>query len=364
MGAERGGTDVKALMERGLVVPAVVLGVGVVAATYVAAMPQADLDLLMWRLWLPKVLAAATPPIGAFGRTLFALLVLAPFVAVAGAAWVFRTRFAWPAARKPVAVDAPTIRRADAHPDAAPRRPIRASEDLGDPLPIVTMPRARRVPEPERPLPVDLDQPLAAFDPIAVPDVPREAVRAVAPLAPTPVVMEAVLPFLAIAPEPEPVVEVVEPVVEVVGREPEPVVLASDAEVAAEPAWLVEVAPAAEAAIASEPEPEPERAVAVAVSPTIDLSGVGPASEHHFGAIERRDAVAGGSLLGPGLRRGAEGADESVSAAEVAPDGSLASLLDRLERGARKKKVPAVVEPAPVASLDDTLVMLRRLAAG
>ena len=48
---------------------------------------------------------------------------------------------------------------------------------------------------------------------------------------------------------------------------------------------------------------------------------------------------------------------------------SIASLLDRLERGAKRRaaptppsvSVPAPV-PAPSASLDDTLGMLRRLA--
>jgi hypothetical protein len=56
-------------------------------------------------------------------------------------------------------------------------------------------------------------------------------------------------------------------------------------------------------------------------------------------------------------------------------DESLASLLERLERGARRKKaapatpqMPAEPEPPAAAeqpaSLDDTLVMLRRMARG
>jgi hypothetical protein len=305
MGAAQGGTDVMGrvfarLCQRQMAaIGLLVVGLGV--AALVATMPQASLDLLMWRLWLPQMLAAATPPIGATGRTLLALLALLPFVGLAGVAWMIPAGGVRRPMRRAAAVaSAPAVRRSDAHPDAPPRRPIRANEDLGAPLPIVTMPRTRRLPEPERPLPADLDQPLAAFDPIAVPDVPREPVRAVAPLvaAPAPVVVAGApesLSFLAIAPEPEP--------------EAAPVV----AEPVAEPEWLVEVHPVALAPL----EPEPE--------------------------------------LQPRLK------PEPQGESPVAADASIASLLERLERGARKRAEP---EAAPAASLDDTLVMLRRLAAG
>ncbi|SFP79082.1 hypothetical protein [Sphingomonas rubra] len=65
----------------------------------------------------------------------------------------------------------PSVRRADAHPDAPPRHPMAAAE-LGTP--------PSPPPPPERGLPDDLDQPLAAFDPGAIPAVPRMAVRPVA----------------------------------------------------------------------------------------------------------------------------------------------------------------------------------------
>lgn len=172
--------------------PGIVLAVGVVLATLVAAMPQAMLDVLMWRLALPYVLPAATPPIGAIGRMLLALLVLIPFVALAALA-LRRRAFLIGVQRKPalaspdMALRMPTIRRADAHPDAAPRPPIRAEEDLGPPLPMVAVPAATRRPSRtgEQALPQDLDQLLAAFDPVAIPDVPRDPVRAVPPLAPS-----------------------------------------------------------------------------------------------------------------------------------------------------------------------------------
>lgn len=84
----------------------------------------------------------------------------------------------------------PVLRRADSHPDAPARRPIRAAEDLGQPLPM-TAPapalRQRMIAKPvvarERGLPVDLETPLAALDPAAIPTTPREPVRPVAALS-------------------------------------------------------------------------------------------------------------------------------------------------------------------------------------
>lgn len=67
---------------------------------------------------------------------------------------------------------APVLRRADAHPDAPPRRPLSAAELAVPPDPS------------SRDLPTDLDTPLAAFDPDAVPARPLAPVAAVAALAP------------------------------------------------------------------------------------------------------------------------------------------------------------------------------------
>lgn len=64
----------------------------------------------------------------------------------------------------------PRIRRADAHPDARPRPPLRPAHELDIPawaIVPVEMPTAA-----ERDLPADLNQPLAAFDPMAIPTVP------------------------------------------------------------------------------------------------------------------------------------------------------------------------------------------------
>ena len=315
MEAERSGTDVTVRMRK-QALPIGLIVTGVIVAALVAGMPQDSLDLMMWRLWLPHIMSAATPPIGVTGRTLLAIAAMLPFVGAGVALWWWRGRPAQPGpvrAKRPVAQMPPTIRRADAHPDAAPRRPIRAAEDLGPPLPMVAAPLARGVPEPERPVPADLDQPLAAFDPISVPDVPREPVRAVAPLAKAESVVdyawspdakvaadEPVLPFLAMAPEP-----------------------------------VVEPAPAAEA--------------------------------NSVGDAVRTDAVH--PRLDSTVRRASRVEPVTEAAPAMAADASIAGLLDRLERGARKKFEPAPARAsAPEAqkaeSLDDTLVMLRRLAAG
>lgn len=310
--------------------PAVMLALGTVAAAAVASLPQPQLDLLSWRLWLPHVLPAATPPVGLTGRILLAVATLVAIGGIGALPWIVRRRgrgaapaaggqaeaavLPWLAeepaprragdglppgdvpmpaagarrdgaaiarvarlsgaiggfalarlarrARPAAAGDAPVVRRADSHPDAPPRRPIMANEDLGPPLPIFATLDKRPVPEPERPLPADLDLPLAAFDPHSVPAAPREPVRAVPPLA--------------VPPSP----------------------------------------------------PSPPR---VAVEPDEPVATAGP----------------------PAPVR-------PVAPAAAEP---LAVLLERLERGAGRRAALAPA-PAPAASLDETLGQLRRLATG
>lgn len=322
------GAELREMDEKRLILPSIVLIIGVVAAALVAAMPQAMLDVLMWRLGLPHVLSAATPPIGAFGRTLLALILLIPFVAVAAVA-LRRRGYLLGVQRKPAlaspdaALRMPTIRRADAHPDAAPRRPIRAEEDLGPPLPMMAAPAARapRRPTGDFTLPRDLDQPLAAFDPVAIPDVPRDPVRAVPPLAPAP-------------------------------------------------------APAPSTIAAAEDLAPP-------TMPAVDISARCAAWLEPV-ALDARPADPDLPIMkDPGADQPAGTADEplpqtAAPGEAAAPDEaqSLASLLDRLERGARNRKVPEPasappapsVTPAPPAApsqpetLTDTLSMLRQMA--
>ncbi|WP_249054927.1 hypothetical protein [Sphingomonas insulae] len=95
-------------------------------------------------------------------------------------------------APKPVVDEGvPVLRRADAHPDAPARKPLSATE-LGAPMPpelddadAATSGAVAPPPPPVmQPIPADLDMPLAAFHPGAVPAVPREPVRPVASLRP------------------------------------------------------------------------------------------------------------------------------------------------------------------------------------
>jgi len=175
-------------------VPILAIVAGVVVAAAVAGAPADLLSAVVEATGLPTILPAAAPPIGVTGRTLLALVV---GLAIGGLGFAAPLMIGF--ARRDALRDRDTVRlrRADAHPDAPARRPIRASEDLGPPLPmvrdapLVSAPAAIAAPvvtppviARERALPADLDIPMAAFDPRAVPDVPRAPVRAVAPLAP------------------------------------------------------------------------------------------------------------------------------------------------------------------------------------
>ena len=169
---------------------------GAVVAAWVMLMPQSVLEDRVWQSGLPALVAAAAPPLGdtaramlaAGGGALAAAVIWSALFLLFGAGGLF--------APKPVAsgVDTgiPVLRRADAHPDAPARRPMSAA-DLGTPLPppapadapvdsqLVSPPP----PPVEQPIPADLDLPLAAFHPGALPEVPREPVRPVPPLTTT-----------------------------------------------------------------------------------------------------------------------------------------------------------------------------------
>lgn len=255
-----------------LPVASVLAGIGVAAG--IATAPADLLDAVVARLDLAAILPAAAPPVGATGRSLLAL-GLGMVVAMIGCAAHLRRRLLPSRSWRAV----PVVRRADAHPDAPPRRPIRASEDLGEPLPFVAAGQTEAVeetpepplpwmsPPPERKLPRDLDLPMSVFDPGAVPAEPMEPVRPLPPLT-------------------------------------------------------MPAAPPASAAPAPAPPARP-------------------------------------TLIDPGERF------ESVALPPVPGGGeaTIASLLERLERGAARRQATVAAPPAPV-SLDETLQRLRRLATG
>ena len=197
-----------------LIVPLAPLGGGVVGALFaliVLVAPAALIESAVGAIGLPAVLAAAQPPLGATARALLACVAgVTGGILGWGVAFMVVGRRTMALARSPrqkVAAATPEgasiLRRGDAHPDAPPRRPLMAAEELGTPFLEVRAPRKSRIkalveaqvtaapappaipagPPPERALPIDLDAPLAAFDPAAIPAEPAEPVRAVAPLA-------------------------------------------------------------------------------------------------------------------------------------------------------------------------------------
>lgn len=152
-------------------------GAGILAAACLALLPAADLEAVVDLSGLPMLLAAAEPPLGMTARV---LLAVAGCVFASATAWAALFLLFGPGgtfAREGREDGMPAVRRADAHPDAPPRRPLSAADlsaaDLRAPPPPV-----------QRELPRDLDQPLAAFDPAAIPAEPLAPVRPVAPLHP------------------------------------------------------------------------------------------------------------------------------------------------------------------------------------
>jgi len=155
--------------------PALGGALGLAFAAGIAVMPSALLDSLVMASNVPAVLVAAAPPLGVTARVLLLLIGGGGVALFAGfGLWLTLGPRAIALGRAPRDPEVPQVRRADSHPDAPPRPPVRAHRDLGAPPPAAA---------PERALPADLDAPLAAYDPAAIPDVPRAPVPAVAPLA-------------------------------------------------------------------------------------------------------------------------------------------------------------------------------------
>ncbi|WP_254292776.1 hypothetical protein [Sphingomonas tagetis] len=209
---------------------AVAGAVGVIAALGALLVPGALFESAVLTGGIAAFMPAAEPPLGTTAR-----ICLAAFAGggVALLAWAGLTLLTGlPQLRVELAKRGPVVRRADAHPDAPPREPLRAGRDLGfepaveadelelelepfdldvlelPPEPVIAMgapaptaespiesdfqPEAEPIalpiradappPPPVQPLPADLDLPLAVFDPGALPDAPLEAPRPVAPL--------------------------------------------------------------------------------------------------------------------------------------------------------------------------------------
>lgn len=215
--------------------PLIAVVLGGLAALGVAVVPAPVLESLVMDSGLPSVIAAAEPPLGLTAR-----IALALGVGALAAAFVWLSAFVMLGTRgltigraearaiaDPEDLPTPVIRRADAHPDAPPRPPLLATRDLGTPFLEIRAAEAKRenvdevdaiqretspaqaafrpgpaieeplaptavLPPIEQPLPEDFDQPLSAFDPQAIPAVPRPAPVPLAPLrrAPRPAIFD------------------------------------------------------------------------------------------------------------------------------------------------------------------------------
>ncbi|MEG3179372.1 hypothetical protein [Sphingomonas sp. LT1P40] len=208
---------------------------GAIVALATLAIPVPLLEDAVIASGIAVFLPAAEPPLGLTARI---CVGVAAGAGIAAVLWLILSvligirvsRSVEPGARRPF------VRRADAHPDAPPREPLRAKDlemprtrssvanveaveesgfdDLPVPVltevepddaivfgapdptlppePVIAMgpppvpssqPILELVPTPAvQPLPVDLDQPLAAFDPAAIPDTPVAPSPPVAPL--------------------------------------------------------------------------------------------------------------------------------------------------------------------------------------
>ncbi|WP_426256256.1 hypothetical protein [Sphingomonas sp. DC2300-3] len=163
---------------------------GAVAALAVVllfvVLPATVLEDWVWRSGLPSLIGAAEPPLGTTAR---AVLALAGGALAGAVTWSALFLLFGPggllAPRAASSDGVPVLRRADAHPDAPARRPLSAADLEDDDDTMFARPVTGASPPPppvEQPIPADLDLPLAAFHPGALPPVPLTPVRPVPPL--------------------------------------------------------------------------------------------------------------------------------------------------------------------------------------
>lgn len=113
----------------------------IAAVLGVVLIPITVLEAMVMDSGLPALIHAAEPPLGTTARLLLSLLAggLAGLLGWFLAFIVVGTQGV--SVNEPVAMDdqlTPSVRRADAHPDAPPRPPLLATRDLGMPFPQTT----------------------------------------------------------------------------------------------------------------------------------------------------------------------------------------------------------------------------------
>ena len=187
-------------LNRALPVVGAVAG-GVIAVAGVMLLSGDALEALVSETGIAALIPMAAPPLGATAR---AAIALGAGAMVAAILWSSLYLLFGPGGvfvgTRPREDGVPVIRRADAHPDAPPRKPMSAA-DLGTPLMEVGVAGSPdTASRDERTIPADLDLPLAGYDPKAMRPVPIEPTRPVAPLASVTVVA----PVIEVEPTPEP----------------------------------------------------------------------------------------------------------------------------------------------------------------
>jgi len=310
------------------IAPLVAALIGGLTALAFTLMPVAMLEDFVIDSGVAAVLPAAEPPLGETARAALimiggggtALIAWFALFLILGARAIVIQRSGEADEEK-----TPVLRRADAHPDAPARRPLSANRELGTPFLEVRADRPVHItadmsdevedaePEPvaaERDLPADLDMPLAAFDPKAIPEKPIDWFEQRAPLLRTPrqQVFDPGERFETFDLTP-------------MRRSTPPAFVARD------PSPSEPVSQPAPAPVQQVPPPPP------ALPPAL------PVTES------------------PRSRASAR--------VELDPSASIHALLDRLERGVGRREMappPAPLRPAREDSLEDTLVALRRLA--
>ncbi|KQM23111.1 hypothetical protein ASE73_02490 [Sphingomonas sp. Leaf24] len=316
--------------------PIVAIFTALTVALVIALLPVWRIEAAVEASGLPALLPAAAPPLGMTARV---ALMLAAATLIAGPLWI-GLWLLLPAKRKRRRADAePSVRRADAHPDAPPRPPVRAARDLGkpflDPLDPV---------ETEMDLPRDLNIPMAVFDPAAVPQVPAAPAQAVRPLfrpTPAPADDATVDPAAFFEPPVAAAAEQEAPVpptpIEPAAPAKPTVELPEDVAPPAPPVVAVEPEPAAN--IEPEREPEPE----VASEPEIAPEPEAVTHQPDIAPAEKRPV-------------------------EPAPLPSLDALLDRLDEGLQRRRTAETARQeaakAQSTGLASALGALRRMAGG
>lgn len=335
-------------------VPTLAMVAGTLVASALMFIPVVRFEAFVAATGLPVLLPAAAPPLGTTAQ-----MLLSAFggVVVGAIVWFVLTLLLGDSGRITAADTLrgaedriPVLRRADAHPDAPPRVPLKASRELGTPF-LEVRARAVEPAEEEQDLPADLDQPLAAFDPESIPQTP------LAPVPPTPPLTRTRAPIIA----PGERLEAFElrPPVMIAPQAADEFAFHADADAEA-PAPRPVPSPALQDASDYAPRPVP------APPPPIELDDVVPSS--HDPDFEPAPEPVIARTLKP-VPRPIHG-EEPLAAPRT--ESTIHSLLERLERGVAQRAAAAEPtpapqpepEPAPQPSIHDTLAELRRLARG